>query len=129
MPERPPRRVLIVDDDADLAEVLGNVLRGVGFTSAVAHNGQEALEALRRDPGWSLVLLDLMMPVMNGWQFRVEQLGDPALAAIPVVALSGGVKMDDALVTLGVAGCLRKPFSRQELLALVANVCEEGAGR
>jgi CheY-like chemotaxis protein len=116
-------RVLIVDDDQDLAEVVRDVLRGVGFDSSVVHNGHEALELLRYDRRFGLVLLDLMMPVMNGWQFRTRQLADPTLSDIPVVTFSGGVNCDEVADVLGAAGCLHKPVSRQDLLALVRRVC------
>src|SRR5262249_32819601 len=79
------RRILVVDDDPDLAEVLDRVLEKSGYLVTWAKNGQEALRCLRDETDLDVVLLDLMMPVMNGWEFRAEQLKDPSLSKIPVV--------------------------------------------
>jgi CheY-like chemotaxis protein len=119
-----PRRILIVDDDPDLATILAEVLTKAGYRTAVAENGQQALARLQSEHGWDLVLLDLMMPVMNGWEFRAEQLQQPAIADIPVVAFSGGVNPQQAAVALGAAAALRKPVGRDELLGTVGKVLE-----
>ena len=70
-----------------------------------------------------------MMPVMNGWEFRAQQLAEPALAEVPVVAFSGGVNMEEAALAIGAAGCLRKPVSRQDLLAIVGRLCARKEAR
>lgn len=81
-------RILVVDDDADLRGVIASVLRAKGYGVVETANGSEAMEALRENPAFSLILLDLVMPVMDGWRFRVEQGWDAALASIPVVVMS-----------------------------------------
>jgi CheY-like chemotaxis protein len=113
-----------VDDDADLADVVAQVLERAGYEIGIAGNGHQALRRLHADRGWDLVLLDLMMPVMDGWQFRTEQLKRPELAAIPVVAFSGGADVQQARTALAAAGALRKPVERHELLAAIARVFE-----
>src|SRR5512132_4086682 len=86
----PGRWVLVVEDDAALREALSDALRDEGFTVTAAADGREALDLLRvtASPNPSVILLDLAMPRMNGWQFRAEQQTDDRIAAIPIVVLS-----------------------------------------
>ena len=83
-----PLRILLVDDDAPSAEALRDILERRGPRRPTAENGQVALEALREADVFSVILLDVMMPVMNGYEFREEQLKDPKLASIPVIVLT-----------------------------------------
>src|SRR5947207_15447872 len=80
--------ILIVEDDFDIREALTQILEDEGFQVRCASNGREALEVATSGPAPRLILLDLMMPVMNGWQFRAEQLKDPRLAEVPVLVIS-----------------------------------------
>ncbi|MEK7767957.1 MAG: response regulator [bacterium] len=82
------QKVLVVDDDPDITMTLGIYLEGKGYRAASAANGQEALDAVRRQRV-DLVLLDLMMPVLDGFETLKRLQGDPATAAIPVFAISG----------------------------------------
>jgi CheY-like chemotaxis protein len=82
------RTVLIVEDDADLRDAIADALAFGGHKTIPASNGRDALAILHRTPGIDLIVLDLMMPVMNGWEFRERQLLDPEIASIPVVILS-----------------------------------------
>ena len=83
------RQILVVDDDTDLRETLGELLTEGGFDARLAENGRVALEVLRSGTHHPrLILLDLMMPEMNGWQFREEQLKDEALREIPVIVMT-----------------------------------------
>lgn len=85
----PQGYVLIIDDDAAIREALILALEDEGYQVQSANNGRDALDRLRRSPRKpDLILLDLMMPVMSGWDFRREQERDPELADIPVVVLS-----------------------------------------
>jgi CheY-like chemotaxis protein len=103
------KQILIVDDDAPLRDGLARALEAAGHQVRTAANGLEALgeaRALRPD----LILLDLVMPVMDGWCFRTEQMEDPDLADIPVVVLSAGgeaTKREAAL--MGMPTYFRKP--------------------
>jgi CheY-like chemotaxis protein len=81
------RRVLIVEDDRDTREMLGRFLELEGFEVETASNGRQALDVLR-SAGADAIVLDLMMPVMDGWQFRAEQRRDPSLSGIPVVVVT-----------------------------------------
>src|SRR5258706_13039410 len=82
------KTILVVDDDPDLVESLCIWLQQEGFTTQAAENGQEALEHLRRGPLPDLVLLDLMMPVMDGCDFYDVVRGDDAFQSIAVIAMS-----------------------------------------
>jgi len=107
------RRVMIVEDDHLIREAIAEALDEEGFEVVEAANGREALDELHRERA-SLVLLDLMMPVMDGWQFREEQLHDPELSGIPVVVLSA--LRDDRLHA---ARQFTKPCDLDELLETV----------
>lgn len=109
--------VLVVDDDADLRETLCDVLQLAGHDARAAKNGEEALRFLRNDPHVDLVVLDLMMPVMTGWEFRVEQLADAALAQIPVVVMTAAA--DLLRSPIAAAQILSKPVPMKALLAAI----------
>jgi len=80
--------ILVVDDDPDIRDSLREVLEDEGYSVACVGNGREALEYLHREPRPSVILLDLMMPIMDGWQFRREQKRDPAIADIPLIVIT-----------------------------------------
>jgi len=83
------RSILVVDDDAAATDSLIDILAGEGYTVAVARNGKEALTHLRSAERPRLIILDLFMPEMDGWEFRREQLKDNLLRDIPVVVMTG----------------------------------------
>ena len=116
------RSILIVEDDLDVREALTQVLEFEGYAVAGVTNGQEALDRLRAGEHPSLILLDLMMPVMDGLQFRAAQMRDPSLAHIPVIVISADGKVDQKVASLGVAGYMKKPLDVDSLLALIARV-------
>ena len=80
--------ILVVDDDTDVRETLGEVLAEAGFDTRLFDSGRAALDFLQAGGRPALILLDLMMPEMNGWQFREEQLKDERLRDIPVVVIT-----------------------------------------
>lgn len=113
--------VLIVEDDTDVREFMDVLLTTHGFETMTAANGREALERMRaRRP--CLVLLDLMMPIMDGWQFRAEQLREPDIADVPVVCVTAVAEQSERLERLN-APCLRKPVEFQALLDVVESAC------
>ncbi|MGK4006627.1 response regulator [Sorangium sp. So ce1036] len=122
MPATPLKRILVVDDDPDIRETLAELLQEEGYAVASAAHGAEALSALRTDPRPGLILLDLMMPIMDGWQFRAEQKKDPELASIPVVIISATGR-DELVSSLGAAQFLKKPINLEQLLAAVEQHC------
>ncbi len=114
--------VLLVEDDGDVREALADVLREHGYDVAWAADGAEAIRALRSGLRPAAILLDLMMPVMDGFQFRAEQRSDPALARIPVIVVSADRAIDRDAAALGAAAKLAKPARVDDLLATVARV-------
>ena len=115
--------ILIVEDDDDLRETLGEILRLKGYDVLTAANGQEAIAALRQYGEPCLILLDLMMPVMDGWEFRRAQLEDPGLAQVPVVLLSGADEVAREAVNLAAVGHLTKPVELPQVIDTVQQHC------
>src|SRR5436190_19142440 len=102
--------VLIIEDDPDTRDALGELLSGEGYEVATAADGQEGLRRLGAPPRPCLVLLDLMLPAMDGFEFRVRQLEDPELAAIPVIVLLGGGDVERMVECRGVAASVQMPY-------------------
>lgn len=117
------RVVLLVDDDRDIREVLSDALESEGYCVMAAADGLEAIDALREAPRPCVILLDLMMPRMDGWQFRAEQSRDPTLEGIPVVILSADTAVAAKAKQLKAAGHLRKPVPLDALLDAVRAHC------
>jgi CheY-like chemotaxis protein len=118
-------RVLVVDDDPDIRETVIEVLQENGHRALGASNGVEALEQLRSSEELPcLILLDLMMPTMDGTAFRAEQLKDPVLSPIPVVVISAFRDSAEKAKELAVAGHLTKPVSLDALMAVVSRFCD-----
>jgi CheY-like chemotaxis protein len=109
--------VLVVEDDDDLREVVAQTLERNGFRVLTARDGQDALDRLEREHAPCLILLDLMMPRMSGWEFRRRQLADPRLAELPVVVMTATATLDEAAIHAD--DILRKPLSFAALLAAV----------
>jgi CheY-like chemotaxis protein len=111
-------RILLVDDDGDLRRSLGEALEEAGFAVTTSANGHEALLKLRQSPLPDIILLDLLMPVMNGWQFCQAKLADPATARIPVIVMSAAVSRDPrSPYYIQVDDFIAKPLELDELLA------------
>jgi CheY-like chemotaxis protein len=123
LPARSPYcPVLIVEDDADLREMMAQLLSLEGFTAQTVANGRDALEYLEAGHHPEVILLDLMMPVMDGWEFRRRQRENPELAGVPVVVLSA---LDSSrAVDLDGAAFLKKPLDFDRLLSLVRHYCQ-----
>jgi CheY-like chemotaxis protein len=117
----PPLNILLVDDDEDIRDALGELLRDEGFSVATAQNGLEAINWLRESPSVScVVLLDLMMPVMDGNEFLRVKQADPALSPLPVVVISAS-KGRLSLDMPGVVAVVAKPIEIPLLMAALAS--------
>ncbi|HEY2386983.1 MAG TPA: response regulator [Candidatus Binatia bacterium] len=128
----PPRAVvvskpiLIVEDDSDLRDALEYLLEACGYAVVAAADGEEALRHLRGGLDPCLILLDLLMPRKNGFQFRTEQLETPALAKIPTIAYSGiytGSSLREKAAMLGIETVLEKPVDYDHLLDVIERYC------
>jgi CheY-like chemotaxis protein len=115
--------VLVVDDDADIRDAICLVLEHSGYSAVAASNGEEALRLLRTGSRVNLILLDMMMPVMDGWGFRKSQADGPAFMKIPVVVLTGDGHASSKAAAIGAVDYLRKPLDLDDLLAVVARHC------
>jgi CheY-like chemotaxis protein len=116
--------VLIVDDDGAFRTALKELLETEGYTVTLAANGRAALNRLREGLRPGAVLLDLMMPVMDGWDFRAQQLLDPTLKDIPVFILTAAGFSDTTIRSqFGDIPFVPKPLPHELLLELVRVVC------
>jgi len=121
-----PQTVLIVDDEVAILESLAECLGDEGYGVATAGDGQDALDKLRRGLRPRVILLDLMMPRMTGWDFRKEQLNDPDLKDIPVIVITAAnVSLASVRAHFGEVDLMPKPLSLEGLLALVRRHCGE----
>lgn len=109
--------ILVVEDEGLLRVSLADALRQSGYAVDEAGNGRAALACMRRRVP-DLVLLDLRMPIMDGFSFRAEQRQDPLLAKIPVILVSANGEEEDAR-SLGAVGILDKPVQLPELIAMI----------
>jgi CheY-like chemotaxis protein len=122
------RTVMLIEDDRDICEIVEQVLADEGYETIAVSNGVEGLQRLRSSAQRPFVImLDLMLPVMDAWQFRAEQTSDARLASIPVVIFSANPKVGQHADALGAAAVLRKPPNLDELLRVVARFSPAGA--
>jgi CheY-like chemotaxis protein len=110
--------VLVVDDDPDLRDAIASLLEDVGHRVLTASNGLEAIRKLRETRP-SVVLLDLMMPESDGYDFRRRQLADPTLADIPVVAMTASGRAEGRIDEIAPAAFVREPFEFDGLLEIL----------
>lgn len=118
--------VLVVDDDKNICDLISASLAACGYASVTAANGREALDYLRKTasrPG--LILLDLMMPEMTGWEFRRLQQQDPSIAGIPVAIITGLPGVGDKAASIGAVDVLYKPSRVETLTDLVSRFCSK----
>ncbi len=115
---RPDKPILLIEDNPDVQEAMATLLRVEGYEVITAADGEEALEHLRSGLDPCLILLDIMMPRKDGWQFRREQLAEPAFESIPTVAYSGDGNLERKAVVLGLP-FYKKPLPPDTLLEVV----------
>jgi CheY-like chemotaxis protein len=121
-----PSYILVVDDNHDIRELVREILEFEGYVVVTASNGKEALERLGGVDLPSLILLDLMMPTMNGWEFRAEQLKDLRLASIPLVVLTGDGNASEKARVLRATSYIMKPVHLDSLLVIVQGAVNGG---
>jgi CheY-like chemotaxis protein len=117
---KPGTTILVVEDDHDIAEAMIDVLVDQGYLVAHASNGREALDMLHEQLTPAVILLDLMMPEMDGTQFRAAQLKEPELASIPVVVISADRQVAQTARALGARDYAVKPLDPDRLVSLVS---------
>jgi CheY-like chemotaxis protein len=123
------RTVLVIEDDGDIRDTIGELLQERNYRPLLASNGAAALEELRAvDPKPCLILLDVMMPIMDGRTFRAQQRTDPSLSAIPVVVLSAHADASAAAIEMKADGYLRKPIDLRMLFDTVDHFCAQDTG-
>lgn len=116
--------VLLVEDDHDTREAFAALAEALGLDAVVASNGREALDQLRTGLRPCVIMLDMALPVMDGFAFRREQLADSTIADIPVVVMSGGGWATEADARkLGLTVFLRKPVDSDELVKAFSDHC------
>ena len=113
---KPPKTIVLVEDDEGIRETMAALLEDEGFVVAQAANGQEGLAQLRAAADPCLVLLDLWMPVMNGWQMLEQLRADETLRGVPVVVISAAGELPPPV---GAAAFLKKPIRLEVLLETV----------
>jgi CheY-like chemotaxis protein len=114
--------VLVVDDDAEVGELLRVTLEAEGYQVAHVGNGRDALNHLRSHADTCMIILDLMLPIMDGTHFRTTQLNDRSLAWIPVVLMSGTPDAERRARELGARGLVKKPLDLDEVKQALRSV-------
>ena len=123
-PHKPDEAILIVEDDEVTAQSFADILGIMGYRSEIAPNGKVALEVLRRTPErFCVVLLDIMMPVMDGWGFLKEQRADAAISDIPVIVISAVINGERRAARDAAVEFLPKPVDTTRLLSSLERYC------
>jgi len=121
------KNILIVEDNSDIRETIEDVLKMEGYIAYAVSNGREALQAMKHIDGPSLILLDMMMPLMNGWEFMEAQKQNAKFANLPVIvisALSAETALRDGDSLVKAQGFIRKPLDLETLLNVVKVYCD-----
>jgi CheY-like chemotaxis protein len=116
-------QILIVEDDPGLREALAEVLADEGYDLLSARDGLEAVNLLKKGKRPDVILLDLSMPVVNGWEFRMFQKRDPELAQIPVILITAGGYTREEVAWLEPSALLLKPIDLPFLLSSIRKFC------
>ncbi len=115
------KAVMVVEDDPMIRSSLIELLESEGYDVVGVENGQAALTHLRSVPDLpGVILLDVMMPIMDGWQFRSQQLGDSKISKIPVIVVTADGSARDKAAVMSAQGWVNKPFKIDDILDAVA---------
>jgi CheY-like chemotaxis protein len=113
-------QVLVVDDDLEIRHALVDILEDEQYSVMVAANGKEALELIENGPTPDVILLDVMMPVMDGWHFLSARLAHPHLVEVPIIIISAGMEaIEEASKAGGVCSVARKPLHISDLVGRI----------
>ena len=113
------KRILVVEDDTSIRELLVELLESEGYSVASAVNGLEGIRYLQSNENPHLILIDLMMPVMDGYSFRTEQLKNSEWSKIPVVVMSAEANAKEKMKNFGITAFLSKPVELDTILKTV----------
>ncbi len=114
------KRILVVEDDTSIRELLVELLESEGYSVSSAINGLEGLKFLQSEGNPDLILIDLMMPVMDGYSFRTEQLKNPIWSKIPTVVMSAEANAKEKMKNFSITAFLSKPVELDTILKTVA---------
>ena len=114
------KRILVIEDDTSIRDLLSEILESEGYIVTSAVNGLEGLKCLQSDVIPDLILIDLMMPVMDGYSFRTEQLKNPIWSKIPTVVMSAEANAKDKMKNFSITAFLSKPVELETILKTVA---------
>jgi CheY-like chemotaxis protein len=119
------KKVLLIEDDLSIREIIQEILEGEGYDVHSVSNGQEGLDYLRSGTKLpALILLDLMMPIKDGFAFRAEQVEDPQLKDIPVIVMSADGNINEKKVRTSATAYLRKPVELSDVVDAVRHYCK-----
>jgi CheY-like chemotaxis protein len=118
------KKILVIEDDEVIRETMRELLEAEGFDVECAADGHEAIQALRMNPPLpSLILLDMTMPVKDGFQFREEQQLDEKLARIPVLVMTADGNVETKALKVNAIGFIKKPFDINYIVKMVRQHC------
>ncbi len=122
------KRILVVDDEKDIVEIICDLLKGDGYRTLAAYDGDQALQMIGREPP-DLVILDIKMPVVDGFAVIETVRAIPSLVSTPIIVLTATQiiqEVEDRLKNFNIQTCISKPFEPTELLAAVKRGLEKG---
>jgi CheY-like chemotaxis protein len=120
--------VLVIDDDVEIRQALIDILEDEDYAVSAVANGKEALEILGRGPVPDVILLDVMMPVMDGWHFLSARLNHPVLVEVPIIIISAGNEAESEARKVGACQVLKKPLHLDDLIRRIED-CHRASQR
>ena len=123
LPNKKAKHILVIEDAIDIQQLLADLLELEGYEVSKASNGQQAIEGLRSENLPDLIILDLMMPVMDGYQFRIQQLADDRISNIPVIVMSATRDLANISQRITATDYLSKPVDLTDLLKTIESHC------
>ena len=119
--------VLVIDDDAEIRQALIDILEDEDYVVRAAANGKEALDIVATGPCPDVILLDVMMPVMDGWHFLSARLRHPRLVEVPIIIISAGTEAETEARKVGACQVIKKPLHVDDLIHRIEDCCRSSA--